>query len=79
MRLLLDTNIFLEAILGQTSADDVKLLLAQGDAHELFLSDFSLHSIGTPRDVISREPGSARKRPTLRAARAWNGDPASTR
>lgn len=46
MKLLLDTNIFLEVMLGQQQAPAARQLLAQGQYHELFLSDFSLHSIG---------------------------------
>jgi predicted nucleic acid-binding protein len=46
MKLLLDTNIFLEVLLEQTRADEAKTLLAETDAHDFFISDFSLHSIG---------------------------------
>jgi len=46
MRLFLDTNLFLEIILGQEKAAEVKALLSETDQHEFFLSDFSLHSIG---------------------------------
>jgi predicted nucleic acid-binding protein len=46
MRILLDTNIVLELILGQERADDVRSLLMQTDQHQLFISDFSVHSIG---------------------------------
>lgn len=45
MRLLLDTNIFLEVLLGQEKSGDVKRLLGRSD-HELYMTDFSLHSIG---------------------------------
>ena len=46
MKLLLDTNIFLEVMLGQKEAVSAQRLLAAGQQHELFVSDFSLHSIG---------------------------------
>ena len=46
MRLLLDTNIFLEVILEQEKADATRALLAKTDVHEFFISDYSLHSIG---------------------------------
>jgi predicted nucleic acid-binding protein len=46
MRLLLDTNIFLEVMLGQAAAADAQRLLGQGATHELWITDFSLHSIG---------------------------------
>jgi len=46
MRLLVDTNIFLEVLLEQTRSDEAKELLAKTDTHDFFISDFSLHSIG---------------------------------
>ena len=46
MKLLLDTNIFLEVLLEQSRANDAKTLLAKTEAHAFFISDFSLHSIG---------------------------------
>src|SRR6266545_7358581 len=46
MRLLIDTNVFLEIILDQQSADEAKELLANTRDHEFFMSDYSLHSIG---------------------------------
>lgn len=46
MRLLIDTNIVLEIILEQAKAEEAKALLSSGEKHELFLSDYSLHSIG---------------------------------
>ena len=42
---LLDTNIWLERLLNQTKAQDVKQMLDGVDASELAVSDFSLHSI----------------------------------
>ncbi len=46
MRLLIDTNVFLEIILDQQSADEARDLLAKTRDHEFFMSDYSLHSIG---------------------------------
>jgi predicted nucleic acid-binding protein len=46
MKLLVDTNIFLEVLLEQARADEARKFLAKADAHDFFISDFSLHSIG---------------------------------
>ena len=46
MRLLLDTNIFLEVILGQERSEEARALLSKVEEHEFFLSDYSFHSIG---------------------------------
>ncbi len=46
MRLLLDTNIFLEIILQQEKEEQVKNLFESAEEHEYFMSDYSLHSIG---------------------------------
>ena len=46
MKLLLDTNIFLEIILDQERASEAKSLLLCTDQHDFYLSDYSLHSIG---------------------------------
>ncbi|MCX7855873.1 MAG: hypothetical protein N2556_07875 [Anaerolineae bacterium] len=46
MRLLLDTNIFLEILLGQERAEEAKRLLSQVDQHEFFVTDYAVHSIG---------------------------------
>jgi predicted nucleic acid-binding protein len=46
MRLLLDTNIFLEVILDQEKANEAKEILANSNKQECFISDYSLHSIG---------------------------------
>jgi len=46
MRLLIDTNVFLEIILQQDKAEQAKTLLERIDNHEFFISDYSLHSIG---------------------------------
>lgn len=46
MRLLIDTNVFLEVILERDTAKDAKSLLASVGSHDFFVSDFTLHSIG---------------------------------
>lgn len=46
MRLLIDTNIFLEVLLEQDNAPASRELLSKTEEHDFFLSDFSLHSIG---------------------------------
>ncbi len=45
MRLLIDTNIFLEVTYNQKRADVARALL-ESNIHRLFISDFTLHSIG---------------------------------
>jgi predicted nucleic acid-binding protein len=46
MKALLDTNIFLEIILSQERAEEAKNLLRKSGENELFMTDYSLHSIG---------------------------------
>lgn len=46
MRPLLDTNIFLEALLKQEKASESEQLLLKAPEHLFFISDYSLHSIG---------------------------------
>ncbi len=46
MRLLIDTNIFLEVLLEQARAEEAKSFLAAVESNEFFVSDFSLHSVG---------------------------------
>ena len=47
MKLLLDTNVFLEVLLEQANASTVIELLRNKAEHSLFLSDYALHSIAT--------------------------------
>ena len=42
---LLDTNIWLERLLDQKNSEDVGKLLSQIGSDQLFITDFSLHSI----------------------------------
>ena len=46
MRLLIDTNVFLEILLEQRRAEEAKDLLRKVDQHDFFISDFALHSVG---------------------------------
>jgi hypothetical protein len=46
VRLLIDTNIFLEIILDQEKTEEARDLLSRTEEHQFFLSDYSLHSIG---------------------------------
>lgn len=46
MRLLLDANIFLEALLLQEKAEETVRLLGDFNRHHFFMSDFALHVIG---------------------------------
>ena len=46
MKYQLDTNIFLEILLEQQNSDDVEKLLKEIPNTDLYLSDFSLYSIG---------------------------------
>jgi uncharacterized protein len=46
MKLLIDTNIFLEIFLNQVQSQIAKDFLSNPDNHELYISDFSLHSLG---------------------------------
>ncbi len=46
VRYLLDTNIWLERLLEQERADEVKNLLERVNTDLIYISDFSLHSIG---------------------------------
>ena len=43
---LADTNIFLEALLGQNKKDEVQSFLQTIDLRSIFITDLSLHSIG---------------------------------
>lgn len=46
MNYLVDTNIWLERMLDQERAAEVAEFLTRVPAHQLYLTDFSLHSIG---------------------------------
>jgi hypothetical protein len=44
MRLLLDTNLFIEVLLNQVKAGEARTLLENRKRHELFVSGCALHS-----------------------------------
>jgi hypothetical protein len=46
MRLLVDTNLFIEVLLNQAKAGEARTLLENRKHHGLFVSDFALHSVG---------------------------------
>ncbi len=46
MRLLLDTNVFLEILLEQEKAEEALEFLKNRAEHEFYISDFTIHSIG---------------------------------
>jgi len=46
MRLLVDTNLFIEVLLHQVSAGEARTFLENRKGHDLFVTDFALHSIG---------------------------------
>ena len=43
---LLDTNIFIELLLEQEKAEDVRKFLINHDPCELYITEFSFYSIG---------------------------------
>lgn len=46
MKLLIDTNIFLEIILEQEEVEQARNLLSKIEEYDFYISDYSLHSIG---------------------------------
>ena len=48
MRILVDTNVFLEVLLDQAKAEEARKLLEATGSHEMFMSDYALHSIRPP-------------------------------
>ena len=46
MRLLVDTNVFLELLLEQAKAKEARDFLKKTNEHQLFVSNYALHSIG---------------------------------
>ena len=46
MKLLVDTNVVLEILLSDSRSDEAREFLENSNGHELFVSDFALHSIG---------------------------------
>jgi predicted nucleic acid-binding protein len=56
MMFLVDTNIFLEILLGQDKEEDCKSFLDKNSGN-LHITDFSLHSIGIAMARYSKEEG----------------------
>ena len=52
---LVDTNIWLERLLEQEKTDEVKLFLQEIPSNILFISDFTLHSIGIIMTKLNRK------------------------
>jgi len=46
LRLLIDSNIFLEILLDRENKESAKKLLVQIEQHQFYISDYSLQSIG---------------------------------
>ncbi|MDI6804285.1 MAG: PIN domain-containing protein [Bacteroidota bacterium] len=46
MKFLVDTNVILEVILAQEKSEEAKSFLTNVQGNQLFITDFSLHSIG---------------------------------
>jgi uncharacterized protein len=46
VRLLIDTNIFLEIMLSQERSDESRSLLTSASSQNVFITDYTLHSIG---------------------------------
>ena len=46
MKVLLDSNIFLEMILEQEKATEVRTLFERAENYDFFITDYSLHSVG---------------------------------
>ncbi|MBI5373887.1 MAG: PIN domain-containing protein [Candidatus Schekmanbacteria bacterium] len=46
MKLLIDTNVFLEILLQQEKTEEARKLLSMVEKHEFYVTDFSFHSIG---------------------------------
>ena len=54
---LLDTNVWLERMLDQARSEEVGQLLDQVPSDRLFITDFSLHSIGVILHRLNRQDG----------------------
>lgn len=51
---LIDTNIWLERLLGQEKSDEVGIFLDRMPSNQLFITDFSFHSIGVVMGRLNR-------------------------
>src|SRR5207249_3762703 len=52
---LVDTNIWLERLLGQAESDEVGQFLDQIPTNQLFITDFAFHSIGVILTRLKRK------------------------
>ena len=52
---LIDTNIWLERLLGQAKSDEVGQFLDQTPSDQLFITDFAFHSIGVILTRLDRK------------------------
>ncbi len=52
---LLDTNIWLERMLEQARSEEVRRLLDQVPSDRLFITDFSLHSVGVILNRLNQQ------------------------
>ena len=52
---LVDTNIWLERLLGQAKSDEVGRFLDQTPSNQLFITDFAFHSIGVILTRLERK------------------------
>lgn len=52
---LVDTNIWLERLLGQTKSDEVGQFLDRIPSNQLFITDFAFHSIGVILTRLKRK------------------------
>ncbi len=59
---LLDTNIWLERLLNQARTAEVEQFLNQISAEQIFITDFTLHSIITPLAIIALDRDEYRKK-----------------
>ncbi len=53
---LVDTNIWLERLLGQEKSEEVGQFLDQTPTNQLFITDFAFHSIGVILTRLKRKP-----------------------
>ncbi len=60
MQFLVDTNIWLELLLNQQRAQEVRRLLEERAGSEFAITDFSLHSIGIVLTRLGRDEAFAR-------------------
>ncbi|MBN2012153.1 PIN domain-containing protein [candidate division KSB1 bacterium] len=57
LKYLLDTNIWFERLLEQERSEEVKILLDRLQSDLIYISDFSLHSIGVIMSKLEKQKG----------------------